>query len=105
MVFYGRLYCNFEEHLLRQEYLIRRTFFLMGQDSVEGNQVFLEKEIIRIGNAIKHLIRSNDELQEALKADNDPLYREALQENQVVIQSMKDKLAVIERELGGARCR
>lgn len=58
-----------------------------------------EAEKTRLENALQHLIRSNAEIREALSLDDDPVYIEALQENEVVIQSMREKLTLIEAAL------
>eukprot|EP00897_Mesotaenium_endlicherianum_P006690 jgi/Mesen1/6049/ME000308S05246 len=64
----------------------------------------LEAEKARLENAVKHLVRSNEELQAALAAgDSDPEYERAIQENQEVIQAMREKIALLEAEIAEAR--
>lgn len=72
----------------------------MGQPSSITEQVeALELEKSRVENAVHHLIRSNEELQEALKSDNDPVFSESLTENQDVLQAMREKVAILEAEI------
>ena len=59
----------------------------------------LKRERGRLQNAINHLIRSNEEIQKALIADDDAVYSQAIQENQDVLQSMREKLALLEAEI------
>ncbi|CAI7768759.1 unnamed protein product [Closterium sp. NIES-53] len=59
----------------------------------------LELEEKRLQNAVRHLIRSNEELQAADVAEPDPVYREALMENQVVVQSLREKIALLQAEI------
>eukprot|EP00198_Chlamydomonas_reinhardtii_P003653 XP_001692989.1 predicted protein [Chlamydomonas reinhardtii] len=59
----------------------------------------LRIEIDELKNAIKHLERSNRELQTLLEFDPDPEYRQAIGENIVTMAKKRARVAALEEEL------
>lgn len=66
-----------------------------------SEQTVLEIEIERLKNATQHLERSNRELKEAMAEQEvkDPDFKEALQENIVVIAKYRARIVSLEEEL------
>ncbi|GBG71040.1 hypothetical protein CBR_g8339 [Chara braunii] len=63
----------------------------------------LEIEKNRLENAVKHLLRSNEELAEALQSSPDPDFEQAIDENRKVVDEMREKIARLEEELHDLR--
>jgi hypothetical protein len=71
-----------------------------GSAAMAGNESVVEAELERLRNAVVHLQRSNAELKEAYRLEEqDPEYRVALEENIVVIARYRAKIAALEEEL------
>lgn len=59
----------------------------------------ITEEIGRLQNSLVHLKRTQDELQMAAKADPDPEFIKAIEENELVIGSQQERVAILKMAL------
>jgi hypothetical protein len=59
----------------------------------------LEQERSRLDNAVHHLVKSNNDLKEALSTEMDRELKTALEENIVIIAKYRARIAAIDEEL------
>mmetsp|Transcript_22128 Transcript_22128/g.61229 ORF Transcript_22128/g.61229 Transcript_22128/m.61229 type:complete len:145 (-) Transcript_22128:74-508(-) len=64
----------------------------------------LEADIQRISNQLQHLERSIEELKEAFKTDSDPVYKNSIQENIVLVAKQRARLATLQEMHKTALC-
>eukprot|EP01112_Ceratiomyxa_fruticulosa_P022135 TRINITY_DN8021_c0_g2_i1.p1 TRINITY_DN8021_c0_g2~~TRINITY_DN8021_c0_g2_i1.p1 ORF type:complete len:132 (-),score=29.91 TRINITY_DN8021_c0_g2_i1:79-474(-) len=69
----------------------------IGDSTCEDSPI--RERIMEIENSIRHLIRSNLEMQEAFQHDNDPVYTESIHENIQIISKKKKELEKLKNQL------
>ena len=70
-------------------------------EGTDGFVAQLAAERDRLNNAVAHLVRSNDELKEAMReeGDGDRVYKTAVEENIVVIAGYRARVERLDKEI------